>query len=288
MADSNAADSSTLAVEKRLGEISKKIAAEAKILLIVGLVILAVMTGWFVYGLGKITSQLEAKQVVLAGDTYISQQLPIFREEIQKQLIDGAPSWARKLSQQAIDAAPSAREKLEDQIVDRTMTTIEEYIQIGDKEFKAVLEANRTSFEETLEALATDEDFSDETVKIFTDALNEQLGQDMHEQAEQVFGTLVALREKAEKLSAGKSLTKEERVERDSLRLFRRLQLNEADVKRARAEEKEAAEKARKVAEERAKQAEGEEGDEKPSDEKPADEKPKDESEASAKEESGN
>lgn len=287
MADSNAAESTTLAVERRLAEISHKIAVESKILLIVGLVVLAFMTGWFVWGLGEITGALGAKEIVATGDTLLSRQLPILRQQVQDQLKDAAPTWAQSLSQQAIDAAPSAREKLEDQIVDRTKTTIEEYIQIGDKEFKAVLQANRTSFEETLDSLAADKDFTDETVEIFTEALNAQMGQDMEEQAEQVFGTLVALREKAEKLSAGGSLTKEERAERDGLRLLRRLQLKEGDVKRARAEEKEAAEKVKKDAEEKAKQdaasEEGKEGEEKPAEEKPAEEKEAGDAEETAK-----
>lgn len=279
MADNNA-ETKLLAVEKRLDEISKKMATESKVLLIVGLVVVAVMTGYFVYGLSEIRSILDPEILVATGNDMLGKQIPVLREQVQKQVIESAPVWAEDLSKQAIDAAPSAREKLEDQILAQTETTIEQYISVGDEEFKAVLTANRTSFEETLDALAEDQDFTDETVQIFVDALNAEMGQDMQDQAEQVFGTIVALREKIEKLAAGGNLTKEERNERDSLSILRRLKMSEANVQADRAE---AAQKRKKLKEAKAKAKEGAEGEEKPAEgeekpaegeEKPAEEKP--------------
>ena len=96
----------------------------------------------------------------------------------------------------------------------------------------------------------------------------------MQDQAEQVFGTIVALREKIEKLAAGGNLTKEERNERDSLSILRRLKMSEANVQAERAE---AAQKRKELEEAKAKESEeGTEGEEKPAEgeEKPAEEKP--------------
>ena len=273
MSDNNA-DTKLLAVEKRLDEISKKMATESKVLLIVGLIVLALMTGYFVYGLSAIKDVLDPQELVATGNTLLGDQIPVLREQVQEQVIASAPIWAEDLSQQAVDAAPSAREKLEDQILAQTEDTIEQYISVGDEEFKAVLTANRTSFEETLDALSEDQDFTDETVQIFVDALNAEMGQDMQDQAEQVFGTIVALREKIEKLAAGGNLTKEERNERDSLSILRRLKMSEANVQAERAE---AAQKRKELAEAKAKESEeGTEGEEKPAEgeEKPAEEKP--------------
>lgn len=273
MADNNA-DTKLLAVEKRLDEISKKMANESKVLLILGLIVLALMTGYFVYGLNAIKGVLDPEVLVATGNTLLGDQIPALREQVQEQVIASAPVWAEDLSQQAVDAAPSAREKLEDQILAQTETTIEQYISVGDEEFKAVLTANRTTFEETLDALADDQEFTDETVQIFVDALNKEMGQDMQDQAEQVFGTIVALREKIEKLAAGGNLTKEERNERDSLSILRRLKMSEANVQAERAE---AAQKRKELEEAKAKESEeGTEGEEKPAEgeEKPAEEKP--------------
>ena len=175
MADNNA-DTKLLAVEKRLDEISKKMANESKVLLILGLIVLALMTGYFVYGLNAIKGVLDPEVLVATGNTLLGDQIPALREQVQEQVIASAPVWAEDLSQQAVDAAPSAREKLEDQILAQTETTIEQYISVGDEEFKAVLTANRTTFEETLDALADDQEFTDETVQIFVDALNKEMG----------------------------------------------------------------------------------------------------------------
>ena len=68
-------------------------------------------------------------------------------------------------------------------------------------------------------------------------------------------------------------MTKEERVERDSLRLLRRLQLNEAGLKRTRAEEMKAARETEEQAKQDAAPEDGKEGEEKPAEEKPAEEK---------------
>lgn len=280
MSDNNA-DTKLLAVEKRLDEISKKMAKESKVMLIAGLVVLALMTGYFVYGLSMIKGVLDPEILVATGNTLLGDQIPALRKQVQEQVIDSAPVWAEDLSKQAVGAAPSAREKLEDQILAQTRTTIEQYISVGDEEFKAVLTANRSAFEETLDSLATDEDFTDETVNIFVDALNKEMGQDMQDQAEQVFGTIVALREKIEKLAAGGNLTKEERNERDSLSILRRLKMSEANVQAERAE----AAKKRKELEEAQETEAGAEGEEKPAEgeEKPAEEKPAEEKESEAK-----
>ena len=254
MSDSNNTDARILAVEAELNVISRKMVNGSKVTLIVAILLLCAMSGYFWWGLGSIKSVLQPELLVNAGSEILSQEIPGLRKQVQDQLTEAAPTWAESLSQQAIDAAPDVRKKLEDQIVDQTRVTIERYIQIGDNEFKAILQANRKEFEETLQSLATDKDYTDETVAIFEAAINQELGENMHDQAHQVLGTVIALREKAQKLSTGGNLTREEQIERDSLSLLRRLQLNEGDVKRARVEAKAAAEKARQRAELKAQQ----------------------------------
>ncbi|MFP6766433.1 MAG: hypothetical protein VB858_22580 [Planctomycetaceae bacterium] len=264
MSDSNNTDARILAVEARLNEISSKMVLSTKFMLATSLVLISGMSIYFVVSLDYVSELWEPETLVAQGELLVSQELPKYRLQLQDQLKQAAPTWAENLSQQAIDAAPDARKKLEDQIVDQTKVTIEKYIQIGDNEFKSILQENRKEFEETLQSLASDKEYTDETVSIFEAAINKELGQDMHDQAEQVFGTLVALREKAENLATDGNLTKEERIERDSLRLLRRLQLNEGDVRRARIEAKAAAEKARQQAELKAKQDAELEGKETP------------------------
>jgi len=254
MSDSNNTDARILAVEAELNVISRKMVNGSKVTLIITILLLCAMSGYFWWGLGEIKSVLQPELLVNAGSEILSQEIPGLRKQVQDQLTEAAPTWAESLSQQAIDAAPDVRKKLEDQIVDQTRVTIERYIQIGDNEFKAILQANRKEFEETLQSLATDKDYTDETVAIFEAAINQELGENMHDQAHQVLGTVIALREKAQKLSTGGNLTREEQIERDSLSLLRRLQLNEGDVKRARVEAKAAAEKARQRAELKARQ----------------------------------
>jgi len=100
-------------------------------------------------------------------------------------------------------------------------------------------------------------------MQIFLEAVNKELGRDMEDQAEEVLGTLIALNEKLQKLSSNTSLNKEEALERQTLMVIRRLQLQEQDAQILEAKKKiaEAAAAARAEAE-------------KPADEKPADDAP--------------
>jgi len=70
------------------------------------------------------------------------------------------------------------------------------------------------------------------------------MGRDMEDQAEEVLGTLIALNEKLQKLSSNDALNKEEALERQTLMVIRRLQIQEQDsqiLARRKAEEDAAA-----------------------------------------------
>jgi vacuolar-type H+-ATPase subunit H len=166
--------------------------------------------------------------VPLAG-VMIEDELPGLRRTLQASLVEQAPVWAEGLSTTAVEAAPKVREQLEDHALSQTTASIQEVVAVGEKEFRSILRENRSSFEETIAKLADDEDYSEETLQIFMTAVNDQLGQDMQDQAQQVLGTLIALREKLEKLAAGETVNQEEATERHALMMIRHLELREAD-----------------------------------------------------------
>lgn len=280
---SSSNDSKLQAVENELSKISTSMARSAKVTAVIGIILMAAMLGYFTFGFSEIEDLTKPENLVALAGEVVNSSLPEIRESVQSTVKDQAPDWAQAISDQAIGATPTIRESLEDHILAQTEGVIANGVNLGEAEFRKILRENKTSFEDTLDELAEGEEFSEETMQIFLDAVNKELGRDMEDQAEEVLGTLIALNEKIQKLSSNSELNKEEALERQTLMVIRRLQIKEQDAQvlaaKKKAEEDAAAARAEAAKAELesedpdAAPAEGEEAD-KPADEEPADEKP--------------
>jgi hypothetical protein len=280
---SSSNDSKLQAVENELSKISTSMARSAKVTGVIGGILMVAMLGYFIFGFSEIEDLTKPENLVALAGEVVNSSLPEIRKSVQDTVKDSAPDWAQAISDQAIGATPTIRESLEDHILAQTEGVIANGVNLGEAEFRKILRENKSSFEDTLDDLAEGEEFSEETMQIFLDAVNKELGRDMEDQAEEVLGTLIALNEKVQKLSSNSGLNKEEALERQTLMVIRRLQIQEQDAQilevKKKAEEAAAAARAEAAKEELesedpdAAPAEGEEA-EKPADEKPADDKP--------------
>ena len=280
---SSSNDSKLQTVENDLSKISTSMARSAKVTGFIGVILMAAMLAYFIFGFGEIEDLTKPENLVALAGEVVNSSLPEIRESVQTTVKDQAPDWAQAISDQAIGATPTIRESLEDHILAQTEGVIANGVNLGEAEFRKILRENKSSFEDTLDELAEGEEFSEETMQIFLDAGNQELGRDMEDQAEEVLGTLIALNEKIQKLSSNSGLNKEEALERQTLMVIRRLQIKEQDAQvlaaKKKAEEDAAAARAEAAKAELesedpdAAPANGEEAD-KPADEESADEKP--------------
>lgn len=280
---SSSNDSKLQAVENELSKISTGMARSAKVTAFIGIILMAAMLGYFTFGFSEIEDLTKPENLVALAGEVVNSSLPEIRESVQSTVKDQAPDWAQAISDQAIGATPTIRESLEDHILAQTEGVIANGVNLGEAEFRKILRENKSSFEDTLDELAEGEEFSEETMQIFLEAVNKELGRDMEDQAEEVLGTLIALNEKIQKLSSNSGLNKEEALERQTLMVIRRLQIKEQDAQvlaaKKKAEEDAAAARAEAAKAELesedadAAPAKGEEAD-KPAGEEPADEKP--------------
>lgn len=276
---SSSNDSKLQTVENELSKISTSMARSAKVTAVIGIILMAAMLGYFTFGFSEIEDLTKPENLVALAGEVVNSSLPEIRESVQSTVKDQAPDWAQAISDQAIGATPTIRESLEDHILAQTEGVIANGVNLGEAEFRKILRENKSSFEDTLDDLAEGEEFSEETMQIFLDAVNKELGRDMEDQAEEVLGTLIALNEKIQKLSSNSGLNKEEALERQTLMVIRRLQIKEQDAQvlaaKKKAEEDAAATRAEAAKAELesedpdAAPAEGEEAD-KPADEEPA------------------
>jgi hypothetical protein len=252
-------------IEQRMESISKKFRGDGNIT-IVFIVVIILGIGYFWYGFSQIAPAAEPEELVslLAGP--IDDKLEELRVDLTKMLVDAAPGIAEDLSSQAIEGMPAARKALEGHIIAQLETEIETLISTGETEFVKILQENKEEFERTLDDLADNQDATDTTVEIFFEAIKKEMGQDMHDQAQQVLGTLIALREKGESLASGSGLNFVSHAERRILMTARRLQLTEADPGFVKREKKRADAKAKAIAEEAAANAAKEAVDDKKDD----------------------
>lgn len=276
----SSAESRLQSAEQQLSAISSKMSSSARITMVVGVVLLAAVMGYFIFGYREISVLFDPENLVALAGQMAEDGIPEVRQSVQDELVRSAPTWAETLSTQAIDAAPSARETLEDYALEQTEATVGHYASIGEGEFRKILRDNRAEFEQTIEQMAEDKDYTDETVQIFVDAINKELEQDMQEQSTQVLGTVIALNEKVQKLAIGNDLTKEERLERQILMIARYLQLREADEsfdeRKVSEEEGNLSEDGQEASDEKESDADDatEAADAADSEDKPADDKP--------------
>jgi hypothetical protein len=219
-------------------------ARSARITGTVGIILVAAMIGYFIYGFREVTSLTEPEKLVALAGQVAGDSLPEIRRSVQDTVKSQAPDWAQAISDQAIGATPTIRESLEDHILAQTEGVISNGVNMGEAEFRKILRDNKDSFEQTIDELAEGEEYSEETLQIFLKAVNNEMGRDMEDQAEEVLGTLIALNEKLQKLSSNDALNKEEALERQTLMVIRRLQIQEQDsqiLARRKAEEDAAA-----------------------------------------------
>ena len=285
---SSSNDSKLQAVENDLSKISTSMARSATLTGFIGVILMGAMLGYFIFGFGEIEDLTKPENLVALAGEVVNSSLPEIRESVQDTVKDQAPDWAQAVSDQAIGATPTIRESLEDHILAQTQTVISDAVNVSEAEFKKVLRENKDSFEQTIDELAEGEEYSEETLQIFLEAVNKEMGRDMEDQAQEVLGTLIALNEKLQKLASSTSLNKEEALERQTLMVIRRLQIKEQDAQileeKKKAEEAAAAARAEAAKVELeaedgdAAPAEGEEAD-KAADDESADEKPAEETE---------
>ena len=281
-------DAKLQAAENDLSKISGGMARSARFTAVIGIILMAAMLGYFTYGFSEIEDLVKPENLVALAGEVVNGSLPEIRQSVQDTVKKSAPDWAQALSDKAIGATPTIRESLEDHILGQTEVVIGNAVSLGENEFRNILRENRSSFEQTIDELAEGEEYSEVTLQIFLDAVNKELGRDMEDQAEEVLGTLIALNEKLQKLDSNQGLDKEEALERQTLMVIRRLQIQEADAQfavREKAKEEAAAaaraeaEKAERESPDPDAPADGDEaaapadGDDKPADEaaKPAD-----------------
>ncbi|RMG39171.1 MAG: hypothetical protein D6725_05730 [Planctomycetota bacterium] len=223
-------------VEQRIEQLNNEIERLSKSLrrgstatLIVGLVIIALLCGYFAFAYRLIMPRLGPAAVVATAVGFIEQQLPEASSELKRMIDDQADDWARSLSEQLLAKIPDFREQIAELAEKQMAELVASTIQYSEDEIRKVLREHKDTLNRAVEELAASERLSDRTVQELEAMLEQQLKAELEEHSAIVLETVRMLNEKIKKLKEGKNLNKEEKLERRALMLARRLQLNAAD-----------------------------------------------------------
>lgn len=213
--------------EKELATLKAKLQSSSRMTAVVGVLVLALLSGYFYYGYTQINEVLQPKKLVDATSSYLDDQLPEIRQQLETQIKDHASEWIQTISDQAFESIPGLRGAAEDFAISQLNEVFDQVASLTEDEFKKFLTDNRELLETTFKELADNPKVSDELLKQLETALDEQLGGEMKTKAEDLLAMVTKLADEVESLKDGKNLGDLERRKLNILKIAKRLQVEQ-------------------------------------------------------------
>jgi hypothetical protein len=211
-------------LQRQLARQRRRTQAATVLTVLVGLLILAALCGYFVYGYMKINEVAKPETVLDWAELEVNQRLPEGRQMLEKQIIESSPDWAKTLSQQVQDNIPKARESLEKHVMEQYASSMQEVTRLSDDQFRKYLKDNRKMLEKRMKELEDKPELAEAPLEELTMSLDEHLQSDMKAEAKQLLQTLIAASAKLKLLKENKNLTPELQTDRLIVMQWRRLQ----------------------------------------------------------------
>jgi hypothetical protein len=215
-------------LEKDLDRLQRRLRRESRVTVSLSAIVLVALSAYFVFGYMQFSELLRPNEIVAVAAGVVDANIPPARDAIQQEISRSAPVWAAQLSAQAIASAPELREQLEQYVVEQSEDTIEQFVHVSRADFKTALREHHDEFQQLITDLSSRTEASDEVLNALEAALNAELGADMQANAADVLRTVGQINGRLLHLSVGQNLTQQEQQERQTLMLFRRIQMQEA------------------------------------------------------------
>jgi hypothetical protein len=217
----------TKQVERARAEIgaqASKIRTSAVLTLIIGVLVIGGLCGYFYYGYTMFSDAIEPNHMADTVVTVVSDNLPTFRKSLEDEIKKSAPTWAAALSKQIQDGVPMGRQKLEDYAIERTKSSLDQGTVLTHERFETFLRQNKHLLQREAVDLAKDPKAADAAVAELEKSLQLQIGGDLKSQAGELMYVLVSLNEKLHKLAKNQGLDKADQIDRRLGMITRRIQ----------------------------------------------------------------
>ncbi|MBM4002848.1 MAG: hypothetical protein FJ295_06100 [Planctomycetes bacterium] len=217
-------DATLESTQQMLGRTASRLRLANSFTLIVGVLLVALLAGYFIFGYRQLAEIMEPDTLVAAASTWIEEQLPVARRTVQDEVTRHAPDWAESLSKQAQNSLPDLRGKLEEHVLLQVDEMAEKAMDISEVEFRKFLRDNREPLRKSFEELAVNPQLADESLQLIEEMVDREFQFNMREGADDLFAILNLMTAKLSRLKSGKDLDELEQLERRVLMLARRLQ----------------------------------------------------------------
>lgn len=218
-------------LEIRLEEANRVLAEQVtsirrgnRLTLIVGILALLLMAGYFTYGYSQISELMQPDTLVTLGVSQLEDHLPEARRAIETEITTSAPVWAEQVSARVRGSLPEARTRLEGYVLTQVDTGVVKAVELTEQEFRDFLRANRQSLDEGFRDLATSPQLADESLERLVVAINTKFQSNMQHNSKDLFETLNELVARLSRLKANQALTQEEALLRQIIMQARRMQ----------------------------------------------------------------
>jgi len=225
-------DSKKLAeIEAKVNSLRKRLTREVTITMVMGVVMLIAICGYFTYGYMQISELLRPRMLVDFAGTMVQDQLPELRANLEKEVEKNAPMWAAELSRQAISSVPEVRKQLENHIIGQVDHMVAATVNVTGPEIEKFLRDNKADIAKAISELQKDEKvLSEESLAAIEKDLSNTLQTDMKAQAKEALKTLQEITSKGRQLQDGTNLGDFDKRLRDIVMILRRFHLREKGI----------------------------------------------------------
>lgn len=215
------------AVEKELDGLARSLHRGSRVTLLLAVLLLAVVSGYFIYGYSQISAVLQPQEIVGAAATLLDDNVRVARQTLQDEIVRSAPFWAEQLSQQALAAMPGLREKMQGYVLTQSSVALDQIEFTSQEQFQRALSQHRDEFAALAAELKDNEIASDAILDGVRKALEQEVGVEMQRDAGELLSAVRTANERLLKLASGQGLSMDQKLERDALMLAKRIQKQE-------------------------------------------------------------
>jgi hypothetical protein len=227
------------AVQARLNRVTQSLADQrarltraSRVTTLVGAVLCAVMAAYFYVGYQAMNDILTPTTLVSYAEQLVMNRLPQARQALEQQIKDSANPWAADLSRELQSKIPEGRTRSEKYLLDQIDQGLGQFEVLSAAQFRSFLVQNQAMLADGFTALKDPEQAPQFTLAV-REVAEDNLSGDMRERADDALYTVVRLNHKLARLQKGEHLDPEESLERETLMLARRLELDRASAEPA-------------------------------------------------------
>jgi hypothetical protein len=142
--------------QRELAQLRSRINRSTGLTVMVGIVLLLLLGGYFYYGSKLWAEVSEPENLVNLAQQKFDDNIPQARKALEKAVVKESPSWAAALSKQLLDSVPDARKELQKFVVDQIEAQIQETELVTEAEFRKFLKKHRSAINAKFDELKND------------------------------------------------------------------------------------------------------------------------------------